>query len=59
MHRDPVKSESEHRQDECIHRLEPVNPEKEHGFRWHCVKCGKWLYRKNGTVIAARASRPR
>ena len=51
-----VKSEGEYRQDKCLHLLEAVDPAKEHGFRWHCVKCGRWMYRKNGVV---RVSKPK
>jgi hypothetical protein len=47
-----VKCEAEYGQDACIHRLERVDPKIEHGFRYHCLKCGAWLLRKNGVVIS-------
>lgn len=55
MHRDPVISEGEQRQFKCLHRIEQVDPNKEHGFRWHCLKCGKWMLRKNGVVVSLLA----
>lgn len=46
-----VKSEDEHRQDECLHRLRRINPLSENGFRYCCTVCGKYLLRKNGVVL--------
>lgn len=51
----PVKSYHQQRQDKCLHHLEKLDPTKNEGFRWRCVKpdCGKYMYRKNGTVQRA------
>ena len=45
-----VISEHEHRQFECPHVLEKLDPAKEHGFRYRCLKCGKFMLRKNGVM---------
>ena len=48
-----VKSEYEYRMEQCMHLLVRVDPAKEHGFRWHCIRpnCGKWLYNKSGVEV--------
>lgn len=48
-----VKTETEHRQDRCLHRLERLDPAKENGFRYRCVLCGRHMLRKNGVVLPA------
>lgn len=51
-----VISEAERRAFQCLHVLIPLDPLKEDGFRWKCLKCGKFLYRKNG-IVAKPATR--
>lgn len=45
-----VKSEGEYRQDRCLHVLEQLDPKKEDGFKYRCIKCDKYMKRKNGVV---------
>lgn len=52
-----VKCEAELQQERCLHLLQRLDPIKEHGFRWHCVKCGGHYYRKNGVEISPKLVR--
>lgn len=49
----PARSYHQQRQDKCLHQLKQLDPDKNDGFRYRCIKpdCGKWLYRKNGVVV--------
>lgn len=53
-----VKSEREYEQDRCLHILEPisnedagnVNEPNERPYKYHCIKCGRWLKNRNGIL---------
>lgn len=51
MRNDPVISEGEHRQFRCLHTLEQLDPAKEHGFKYRCLKCDKYMKRLNGIIV--------
>lgn len=46
----PAKSYHAQRQDKCLHLLEKIDPAKNEGFRYRCIKpdCGRFLKRKIG-----------
>lgn len=46
-----VKSIHEYTQDKCEHRVEQLDPAKEAGYRYRCVKCGKHMIKLNGIVV--------
>lgn len=55
----PVKTEAEHRQDQCLHLLKPISDEgkrqlHEDGkrdYEYECVLCGRPLKNLNGTLL--------
>jgi len=54
-----VKSIHEYTQDNCSHKLEELDPEKEGGFRYRCVVCGKYMKALNGVIVARPQPRSR
>lgn len=54
----PAKNYHSQRQDKCLHLLERMDPIKNDGFRYYCIRpdCGKFLKTMSGVLSATNPS---